>query len=83
MSKKNVEVVEGEVTKRGPKGSRSFPKDAVINILVDANPKKPSSASYARFELYEDGMTVAEASEAGIKPADLKYDLDKGFISIG
>lgn len=82
MGKKKTEVAEGEVKQRS-RGPRGMDKTATINILVEANPKKPSSASYARFDLYQDGMSVAEALEAGITTADIKYDIAKGFISVG
>lgn len=80
---KKKEAVEGEVKQRGgARGPRGMDKEATISLLVEANPKKPSSASYARFDLYEDGMTVAQAIEAGITTADIKYDIAKGFISV-
>jgi len=54
-----------------------------IKILVDENPKRAGSKSAARFDLYEDGMTVGEALDAGVWPADIRYDSEvKGFIKL-
>ena len=72
---------------RGPKGT---PQDAVITLGTDAqgnkygpdnNPKKPGSKTHGRFASYYDGMTIAQALEAGLTTADLVYDRDKGFVS--
>jgi hypothetical protein len=38
----------------------SFAPEQVIHLKVESNPKKPSGKSYARFALYEDGLTVAQ-----------------------
>lgn len=48
----------------------------------DNNPKRVGSSSHDRFALYVDGMTVEAAIAAGVKTADLDWDVDKGFISI-
>ncbi len=66
------------------KGNRSkFGDDQVITLLVDHNPKRPKSASFARFENYEDEMTVKGALAAGITTGDLNWDTEHGFIEIG
>lgn len=46
------------------------------------NPKRAGSASYARFDKYVDGMSVKAAKEAGITLSDIRWDIDKGYISI-
>jgi hypothetical protein len=51
-----------------------------ITMLVQENPKRGASAE--RFALYKDGMTVAQALEAGVQRADLRWDLAHGWISI-
>lgn len=76
--KEKVPKVKGESKPRAGK----VDNDAVITVLVE-NPKRKGSASYDRFELYENGMTVAQAKEAGVKPADVLYDLTHNFISVG
>lgn len=48
----------------------------------DNNPKRPGSASYDRFALYTDGMTVEDAIKAGVKTADIAWDVSKGFIEV-
>lgn len=55
---------------------------SVIRLLVEKNPKRAGSGSYKRYEKYNDGMTVQEALEEGITPADLDYDNKKEFIKI-
>lgn len=61
-----------------------------ITVLVANNPKKPGSASAARFNLYKPGITVA-AYKAAVKAAgqpyalaaaDLRWDVRHKFISI-
>jgi hypothetical protein len=68
----------------------SFAPEQVIHLKVESNPKKPSGKSYARFALYEDGMTVAQyvqrSVEAGNKEtvaiADLRWDTARKFIEV-
>jgi hypothetical protein len=72
---------------RGPKG---VPLDAVIRFGVDKagnkygpdnNPKKVGTKTHGRFgTLYQDGMTIQQAMDAGLPTADLVYDRDHGFI---
>lgn len=68
--------------KVGTRGSTKFAATDVITALVDYNPKRAGSASHARFEKYEDGMTVAEAQAAGVTAGDLLWDTKHGFIEI-
>lgn len=53
-----------------------------IKVIAKENPKREGSASYDRFEIYENGMTVDEFKEAGGTAADLRHDEEKGFISV-
>jgi hypothetical protein len=55
--------------------------DAVISV-VNPNPKRPGSASWARYELYRAGMTLEEALAAGLTMADLQFDLERSYISL-
>lgn len=54
----------------------------VITKLVKENPKRKGSKSAARFSLYRDGMTVAEARKAGVKPDDFVWDELHNFVKI-
>lgn len=51
-----------------------------IKVLAAANPKRGDSA--ARFALYVNGMSVAQALAAGVWPADLRWDLAHKFIEV-
>ena len=64
---------------RPPKPRANDPR--VITVQVQ-NPKKPGSASYDRFALYKDGMTVSEALAAGVTSGDVKWDSERGFICL-
>lgn len=87
MSKKenNVEV---EATEAGPRTAHKVTgvtKDAALTVLVEANPKRASSASYARFEGYLTDpapATVEEALKNGLTMGDIKFDIVHGFISV-
>lgn len=57
-------------------------KDTVINVLVDDNPKRGGTLAYARFALYEDGMTVGEYTAAGGRSSDVHYDAAYEYISL-
>jgi hypothetical protein len=46
------------------------------------NPKRAGSLAYDRFALYEDGMTVKEAKEAGVSATDITYDSSHGYITL-
>ena len=57
-------------------------KDAVIELLAKANPKRPGSKAHERFALYRDGMTVEQAIELGLTFEDLRYDSGKAYIQV-
>ena len=70
--------VEGaEPTKRGKRI-----ENQKIKILVKDNPKRPSSASFGRFELYKTCKTTDEFLAAGGYSADLRYDVEHEFIEL-
>jgi hypothetical protein len=56
--------------------------DAVIKVLVDANPKRAGSKAFTRFEAYKNGMTVKQARDAGLTAADISYDSKHNHISV-
>ena len=61
-----------------------------ITLLVPANPKVPNRKAWARFNLYQNGQTVAAYQAAvvasgqpfKIAAADLLWDQRHGFISL-
>ena len=55
-----------------------------ITLKVKGNPKRKGSASYDRFQLYftKKPKTVADAIEAGITRADVRWDAGQGFIEL-
>lgn len=57
-------------------------KKAIITIKTIDNPKRMGTLAYARFELYKDGMTVAEYVAAGGRTGDVIYDMAEGYISL-
>lgn len=59
-----------------------YSMSAKITVLVSSNPKRVGTAGRDRFEFYRDGMTVAEALEAGLTRPDLKWDSKHAFIKI-
>ena len=75
------EAAEPVVRTRGPRG---VPETAVITVLADKNPKRPSSKAFSAFENYQSGMTVKEFCDVIGKDATghLVYDAAHGFISI-
>ncbi len=76
-----AEAKEPAIRTRGPRG---VPETAVITVLADKNPKRPSSKAFAAFETYSTGMSVKEFCDAVGKEATghLVYDAAHGFISI-
>lgn len=55
-----------------------------IKLNVRENPKRKGTASYQRFQLYftKKPKTVADAIEAGIWRADLRWDAARNFIDL-
>jgi hypothetical protein len=56
--------------------------DRVVRLIATDNPKRPGSASHARFALYRDGMSVQEFCRLGGTRADVKWDAERGYISV-
>lgn len=63
---------------------RGFAEDAKIKILVKENPRRGEAAK--RFEIYKDGMTVAEYTKKIGSRAEalvhLRWDVKHGHISV-
>ena len=49
---------------------------------VKDNPKRPSGKAHARFEAYMGAPTVGEYLKRGGTRGDLRYDAEKGFLSL-
>lgn len=47
------------------------------------NPKRPGTNAHAMFELYKDGMTVAQYIEVGGGRDWVSWDASKGYITLG
>jgi len=62
-----------------PKLLKNDPR-TIHNIKEGA--KRPGSASYERYMLYKEGMTVTEFIAAGGTAGDIKHDVSKGFITL-
>ena len=74
------EQAEGQAERTGR--PPATPPESVIDIVVTENPKRPGSASFDRFALYRNGMTVAQYLEAGGHRSDLNWDESRDFIRI-
>lgn len=65
---------------RAPRAKRTVIDNRVI-ATVAPNPKRPGSASHARYELYRTGVTVTELLKSGLTTGDITHDTRKGFIT--
>lgn len=60
-------------------------KEAALTVLVESNPKRPSSSAYTRFQGYLTDprpATVEQALANGLTIGDIKFDIIHGFISV-
>jgi hypothetical protein len=59
-------------------------ENSTIKVTTEEgkNPKRVGSQAYDRFALYQDGMTVKEAKEAGVSATDISYDSSHGYIEL-
>lgn len=86
MAKKNAKAAK---TPKAPKEKGAskprggaFPEGAKIKILVDGNPKREGSSSHKRFGMYKQNMLVSTALGAGVKTADIHWDVKHNYITI-
>jgi hypothetical protein len=77
-----VREIERPQLLNGKSRIKKYKPDSVIRLLVEENPKRKTSGSYHRYKLYTNGMTVQDALDSGITPADLDYDHKKEYIRI-
>lgn len=59
-----------------------YPKNSVITVLVEHNPKNKGTLAFQRFDLYRSGMTIAEYVAAGGRTGDVKNDVAAQYISV-
>lgn len=81
----NVEATENVVAKMTlAHKAVGISKEASLALLVDANPKRPGSSAFDRFEGYfkEGTDTVQKALDNGLTMGDIKYDLIHKFIEV-
>jgi hypothetical protein len=76
VAKKTAAKAEAGTRGRKP----AIADTAKIKLLVKENPKRGTAAE--RFSLYKNGMTVGDALEAGMKRADINWDVGQGFIEV-
>ena len=50
--------------------------------MVQHNPKRPGTASHARFALYMSAKTKGEFLALGGTAADFVHDLGRGFVTV-
>lgn len=97
QSEKAAAVAAGEPAPPKPtkppvvRAEPKYPSYATIRMGKDAegrtygpdhNPKRPGTATHTRFASYKEGMTVEEATKAGLTIADIDWDVGKGFITV-
>ena len=76
---------EVEATTKLAKKVSGVTKESALTVLATENPKRPSSASYKRFDWYLTNpapATVGEALENGLTIGDIKFDIVHGFIEV-
>lgn len=56
--------------------------DPRVVVSVRPNPKIVGSGSWERYKLWEVGISVSQARERGLTAADVKYDIDRGFVVV-
>lgn len=66
--------------RRGRKGL--FNMAATIKPLMKENPYRDGSKGFAWYSLYEKGMTVEEAIDAGVPRAQVRFDMHKEHVSV-
>lgn len=54
----------------------------IVRLRTKVNPKKAGTAAFNRFELYEDGLTVAQTLAKGVTKEDIRWDSSRGYIEV-
>ena len=50
--------------------------------IQGANPKKPGSKSFERFDRYKTATTIGDATTKGANWQDLSTDFEKGYLKV-
>lgn len=58
------------------------PQDDRVVASVEPNPKKPGSQAHFRYEFWKVGATVEECLRAGLAREDVRWDVEKGFVTL-
>ena len=61
---------------------KAFAPDAKITLLVKDNPKRKGTKEAKRFDKYRNGMTIAQAYEAGMNSLNLTRDIERKCIKV-
>ena len=65
------------------KAGATYHADDAVITAVAPNPKKPGSATHARYAAaYAVGRTIAQAKKLGATAGDILWDLPRGFITV-
>ena len=65
------------------KAGATYHADDAVITAVAPNPKKPGSATHARYATaYAVGRTIAQAKKLGATAGDILWDLPRGFITV-
>lgn len=67
---------------RGVAAPRAHETDPLVVVFVPANPKRPGTEGWTRFELWKVGYTVAELKAEGLWPADVKWELERDTVKL-
>ncbi|MAF25577.1 hypothetical protein CL634_08415, partial [bacterium] len=59
-----------------------IPKNWIITVLAERNPKRKGKRSWRQFRLYRDGISIQEYIKIGGSRAGVNYDLEHGFIKV-
>jgi len=86
MAKKKNEAAEaatGKTAFRMSDGATiNFGTDAEGNAYSSENSPKKGDATKGRWALYQDGMTVKDALDAGMTRSNIRKDRRAGFVTI-
>lgn len=80
--KKANPVATKSMTSKGRGRPGAYEDSQSIKVLAKENPKREGSDGYKRFELYRKNKTVGAFLKAGGTAADLRWDVEKGFIKV-
>jgi hypothetical protein len=82
-TKKAAQAPKAAIKKANGKTRTAFAPDAKITLLVKENPKRKDTKEHKRFAQYRNGMTVAQAYEAGMNALNLSRDIERKCIKVG